>query len=174
MSDDEFERQKACYEQNFQQARTINTQMTQVPALAMTLTGGLWFGAGVTSGLPVEFRFALLMFAGLCDLALILATLRMRDVFESYLEKIEAFCPSAFASGMPAKAKMPWLGSYSMISIYCVLILLAALFSFTAAFWKYWPFEITRWIGVVALLAVLIAIYCALFRRSGAQAPAGQ
>src|SRR4051812_31335852 len=108
---DDFARQKACYEQNFQQARTLNTQMNQVPALAMTLTGGLWFGAGVTSGLPVEFRFALLIFAGLCDLALILATLRIRDVFESYLEKIKQFCPQSFASGTPEEPKMPWLGS---------------------------------------------------------------
>lgn len=165
MSDNDFARQQVCYEQNFEHARTLNTQMNQVPVLAMTLTGGLWFGAGVTSNLPTEFRFALLIFAGLCDLALILSILRIRDVFESYLEKIEQFCPSSFASGQPTKPKMPWLGSYSMISIYCTLILLGAVFSFVGAFWQYWPFQTSRYIGIAILLVILLAMYLILFRR---------
>jgi hypothetical protein len=165
MADNDFARDQACYEQNFEQARTLNAQMNQVPVLAMTLTGGLWFGAGVTSNLDAEFRFALLIFAGLCDLALILAILRIRDVFESYLEKIEKFCPSNFASGVPSKPKMPWLGSYSMISIYCTLIFVGAIFSFCGAFWKYWPFQIARWVGVGTLLASLLIAYIALFTR---------
>jgi hypothetical protein len=165
MSDDIFQRDKVCYEQNFQHARTLNAQMNQVPLLAMTLTGGLWFGAGVTTNLPTEFRFALLLFAGLCDLALILSILRIRDVFESYLEKIEQFCPANFASGHPTRPKMPWLGSYSMISIYCALILMGALFSFIAAFWKYWPLGISRCYGIVALVVVLATVYFTLFTR---------
>jgi hypothetical protein len=171
MTDNEYSRQQACYEQNFEQARALNSQMNQVPALAMTLTGGLWFGAGVTSGLPVEFRFALLIFAGLCDVALILAILRIRDVFQSYLEKLKEFCPAGFASGVPSRPKMPWLGSYSMVSIYSALILLAALFSFIGAFWQYWPFSITRWIGVVVLLGIFAVIYFTLFRRSSDASP---
>jgi hypothetical protein len=174
MSDDhDFDRQKVCYEQNFQHARTLNTQMNQVPVLAMTLTGGLWFGAGVTSNLPTLFRFALLIFASLCDLALILATLRIRDVFESYLEKIRHFCPSSYASGQPANPKMPWLGSYSMISIYCALILLGAIFSVVAAFWNYWPFMFSVWYGAATYVIVLIVIYALLFTRrsSGAARP---
>jgi hypothetical protein len=165
MSDNDFARDQACYEQNFEHARTLNTQMNQVPALAMTLTGGLWFGAGVTSNLDTEFRFALLIFAGLCDLALILAILRIRDVFESYLEKIEKFSPSNFASGVPSKPKMPWLGSYSMISIYCTLIFVAAVFSFCGAFWKYWPFQSTRCVGIATLIVALLITYIALFTR---------
>jgi hypothetical protein len=171
MSDHDFDREKVCYEQNFQHARTLNAQMNQVPVLAMTLTGGLWFGAGVASNLPTLFRFALLIFASLCDLALILATLRIRDVFESYLEKISAFCPSSFASGKPANPKMPWLGSYSMISIYCALILLGATFSAFAAFWNYWPFEFSVWCGVATYVAVLAVIYTLLFRRGTSAAP---
>ncbi len=167
MSDHDFDREKVCYEQNFQHARTLNAQMNQVPVLAMTLTGGLWFGAGVTSNLPTLFRFALLIFASLCDLALIFATLRIRDVFESYLEKISVFCPSSFASGQPANPKMPWLGSYSMISIYCALILLAAIFSVVAAFSNYWPFAFSVWCGVATYVAVLAVIYALLFRRKG-------
>ena len=48
MNKENFEREKACYQQNFEQARSLNGQMNRVPVLAMTLTGGLWFAAGVT------------------------------------------------------------------------------------------------------------------------------
>ena len=61
MSDNDFEREKVCYEQNFEQARSLNGQMNQVPVLAMTLTGGLWFAAGVTENLYPEIRFDLLV-----------------------------------------------------------------------------------------------------------------
>ena len=165
--DGEFEREKVCYEQNFEQARSVNTQMNQVPVTAMTLTGGLWFGAGVTEHIPTEIRFALLLFAGLCNLALILAVLRVRDVLESYLEKIKTFREASFASGRPKNPMIPWLGSYSMISIYAVLMLIAAFFSFFGAFWKYWPFEISVWWGVTALIMVLVIIYMRLFTRPG-------
>jgi hypothetical protein len=168
MSGHDFDREKVCYEQNLEHARTLNAQMNQMPVLAMTITGGLWFGAGVTDHLPTEFRFALLIFASLCDLALTLAILRVRDVFESYLEKIKNFCPANFATGTPAKPKMPWLGSYSMISIYCALILLGALFSVVAAFWKYWPFAFSVWFGIGSYIAVLAIIYGRLFTHAKA------
>jgi hypothetical protein len=163
VSDDD--RQKACYEQNFEQARSLNVQMNNVPVLAMTLTGGLWFGAGVTQNLPTEIRFALLLFAGLCNLALILAILRIRDVLESYLEKIKEFHPQSFASGRPVSPKIPWLGSYSMISIYAALMFIGGIFSFFGAFWKYWPFELCRWLGVAALISILFVLYLILFRH---------
>jgi hypothetical protein len=168
MSDSDYDRQKVCYEQNFQQARSLNLQMNQVPVLAMTLTGGLWFGAGVAKDLPIEIRFALLLFAGLCNLALILAILRIRDVLESYLEKIQAFYEAGFASGRPKNPKIPWLGGYSMISIYCTLMLIGAVFSIFGAFWKYWPFEFSKWFGVCALAATLVILRFYLFRRRAA------
>lgn len=168
MADEEQKRKQICYQQNFEQARSLNVQMNQVPAWAMTLTGGLWFGAGVTDNLPTEIRFSLLVFAGLCNLALVLAVLRIRDVLESYLEKIKEFHPESFASGKPRNPKLPWLGSYSMISIYSALMLIGGVFSFIGAFWKYWPFDTNRWVGIALLLAILIAIYVTLFRRSAA------
>src|SRR5574337_553130 len=99
MPDDSFERQKICYEQNFEQARSVNVQMNQVPVTAITLTGGLWFGAGVAEHIPTEIRFALLMFAGLCNLALIVSVYRIRDVFESYLEKVKTDLRQGGADG---------------------------------------------------------------------------
>ena len=166
MSDEITNRHHLCYTQNFEQARSLNTQMNHVPVLAMTLTGGLWFGAGVTKDLPEEIRFALLIFAGFCNLSLIFAVLRIRDVLESYLEKLNEFNPENFASGKPKNPKLPWLGSYSMILIYCALMLIGSLFSFVGAFWIYWPFESSRWIGVILLLVLLTALYLTLFSRS--------
>jgi len=165
MGDDAVDRQQVCYQQNFEQARSLNIQMNHVPVLAMTITGGLWFGAGVTQNLPTEIRYALLLFAGLCNLALILAVLRIRDVLESYLEKIQEFHPESFASGRPTTPKIAWLGSYSMISIYCALMLIGAIFSFSGAFWKYWPFDFSRWFGVGALVGMLLLVYWRLFNR---------
>lgn len=166
MSDEEQSRQRVCYEQNFEQARSLNVQMNQVPALAMTLTGGLWFGAGVTKNLYPQIRFGLLLFAGFCNIALILAALRIRDVFHSYLERIKEFHPASFASGKPKNPKVPQLGDYSMISIYCVLMAIGGLLSFIGALGFYWPFKFTPWFGLVALIAILVLLYFTLFRRN--------
>src|SRR4051794_30890452 len=121
MSDDSNSRERLCYVQNFEQFRSLNTQMTQVPVLAMTLTGGLWFGAGVTDHIDTEIRFALLMLAGLSNIALTLVILRIRDVMEGYLDRIRDFHPTSFAGGKSKLPRVPWLGSYSMITIFCTL-----------------------------------------------------
>ncbi|GMV63193.1 MAG: hypothetical protein AMXMBFR74_23610 [Parvibaculum sp.] len=159
--------EQLCYVQNFEQFRSLNTQMNHVPVLAMTLTGGLWFGAGVTENLDMEIRFALIMLAGFSNLALILIVYRIRDVLESYLERIEAFHPASFAGGKPTNPQLPWLGSYSMITIFCTLMMLAAIFSFISAFWTYWPFAISRCWGVGGFVVLLAALYLLIFNRSG-------
>ena len=164
MSDENLSREQTCYVQNFEQARSLNGQMNNVPVLAMTLTGGLWFAAGVTKHVSPEIRFLLLLFAGFCNLALILATIRIRDVFHSYLEKIKEFHPDSYASGKPKDPKAPMLGDYSMISIYSTLMGVAAFLSFYAAFVFYWPFIICYWVGVSVLFLVLLILYFVLFR----------
>jgi len=166
MSDNDFEREKLCYEQNFQQARSLNTQMNQVPVLSMTLTGGLWFAAGVVQNLQPEIRFGLLLFAGFCNIALILAAFRIRDVFHSYLERITQFRPESFASGKPANPKAPKLGDYSMIAIYCTLMGIGSVLSFVGAFGFFWPFGVhSQLIGVVVLFVILFVLYFSLFKR---------
>lgn len=166
MSDAAQDRETVCYQQNFQQMRSLNTQMNHVPALAMTLTGGLWFGAGVTEHLDIEIRFALLIFAGLCNIALILTVLRIRDVIESYLEKIKEYSPESFADSKPKKPKLPWLQDYSMILTYAALMFCGAALSFIGAFWKYWPIpEFPRWVGLSASFVILLILYFSVFRR---------
>lgn len=165
MSDNDFELEKVCYEQNFEQARSLNSQMNEVPVLAMTLTGGLWFASGVTENLYFEIRFGLLLFAGFCNIALILAALRIRDVFHSYLERIRQFRPDSFASGKPDDPKIPRLGDYSMITIYCALMAIGSILSFAGALGFYWPFESGRWIGIIVVILVLVILYFTLFKR---------
>jgi hypothetical protein len=167
-----YDRQKACYEQNFAQFRGLNEQMNQVPALGMAITGGLWYAAGAVAGIDKEIKFALLLFAGFSNIALILAIYRIRDVLESYLEKIKEFNPDSFASGEPKNPKVPW-GGYSMISIYCSLALIAAVMSFTGALWKYWPFQICNWVGVAILIIVLAIFYWRVFKHKKQAAPTG-
>lgn len=167
MSENTFEREKVCYEQNCEQARSLNVQMNRVPVLAMTLTGGLWFAAGVTENLYPEIRFGLLLFAGLCNLALIAAALRIRDVFHSYLERIEQFHPCSYASGKPKKPKVPRLRDYSMIIIYCIVMAGGSLLSFIGALAIYWPFKSGLCVGIGIVVVVLLSWYLVLFRIRG-------
>lgn len=141
-------------------------QMNNVPVLSMTLTGGLWFGAGVTDKLFLEIRFGLLLFSGLCNIAFILAALRIRDVFHSYLEKIEEFNPNSFCTGKPKKPTTGKLGSYSMISIYCTLMGIGGIFSFLGAHIFYWPFGFPKWCGGATIIIILLMGYCILFSRN--------
>lgn len=165
MTDDNFEREKACYVQNFEQARSLNGQMNQVPVLAMTLTGGLWFGAGVTEDLQQEIRFGLLMFSGFCNLALIFVALRIRDVLHHYFEGIKKFHEASYVSGKPKEPKVPF-GDYSMISIYCALMFIASFFSFAGSFLFFWPFCFSEWFGFFALILILLSLYLFLFKKS--------
>jgi hypothetical protein len=90
-----FERDKACYEQNFQQYRAMNQIMWQVPLLAITITGGLWYAALGVSGASV-FRGPLFLLSAVLDFALIAVLWRVRFVMAAYLTGIESFNPPAF------------------------------------------------------------------------------
>jgi len=50
----EFDRQKTVYDQNFAQFRNLNDHLHRLPTLSTTLTGGLWFAAGVQPTLGPE------------------------------------------------------------------------------------------------------------------------
>tara|TARA_B100000780_G_C21122099_1_gene454609 strand:- start:2984 stop:3487 length:504 start_codon:yes stop_codon:yes gene_type:complete len=158
MSDENNKREQLCYQQNFEQARSLNEQMNRVPVLAVTVTGGLWFGAGVVDGVDEMIRFLLVLLAGFSNLALIFALTRIRDVFQSYMEKVQAFYPDAYASGKPQEPKAPFLQGYSMITMYRLVMSIAALFSFGAAFMNYWPFDFEKCWGIAALLVFFLVI----------------
>lgn len=95
--DEPFERDKVCYEQNFEQFRSLNQIMWQVPVIATTLTGGLWFGAASVG--PMQgFQYLLLLLAALSNLGLIVVLTRVRFVMEAYLEAIKRFNPGGYVT----------------------------------------------------------------------------
>jgi len=162
---EDFEREKICYEQNFLHARSINDQMNRVPPLSITLTGGLWFGAALTDNVDSEIRFGLLLFAGICNIALVLAIFRIRDVLESYLQKIKGFHELSYASGRPNKPKLGRFGCYGMVSLYASLMLTGSLLSFIGAFFFYWPFCFSNWLGLLVLCVALTGLFLFLIRK---------
>lgn len=90
-----FERDKVCYEQNFQQYRAMNQIMWQVPLLAITITGGLWYAALGVSGASA-FRGPLFLLSAVLDFSLIAVLWRVRFVMAAYLAELERFNPPAF------------------------------------------------------------------------------
>ena len=157
-----------CYIEDCAQFRELNAQMHRVPAFAMTLTGGLWFGAGATENLDCAIQFGLLILAGFNNLALILIAYRIRYVMDCYLDRIKDFHPASFVEGIPKNPRPPLLGSRSMIRIFCVFMLLAALLSFIGAFWSYWPFpkSVPRGLGVLGLFVLLLVLGYIVFWRT--------
>lgn len=77
--------ESSAYEQNYQQFRSLNQIMWQIPVLAMTLTGGLWFGVSKTLESPI-LTSALLATACVGNVILILVLVRFRHVMECYLQ----------------------------------------------------------------------------------------
>jgi hypothetical protein len=91
--DEQFERDRICYEHHSESFRNLNTQMWQVPIIAMTLTGGLWFGI-VSSDLLNTHACAaklLLTFCGICDILFIMVLCRVRLVMTCLIEKLVLF-----------------------------------------------------------------------------------
>lgn len=170
-NEEAFTRKRVCYEQNFQQARSLNEQMNRVPTLAITLTGGLWYGASAVNAVDASIRFGLLVLAGVCNAALILASIRIRDVLQSYFERLQAFDPESFASGRPSTPKLERLRSYSMIGVYASLMGIGAVLSFAGAFEFYWPFTFHRRWGLLALLIIFGSIFFALTRPARSTSP---
>ncbi|WP_282610854.1 bifunctional 2-polyprenyl-6-hydroxyphenol methylase/3-demethylubiquinol 3-O-methyltransferase UbiG [Pelagibius sp. Alg239-R121] len=73
------------YEQNYQQFRSLNQIMWQIPVLAMTLTGGLWFGVSRLEDDSLLFT-VLLLTAVVGNLTLVAILYRFRHVMGCYLK----------------------------------------------------------------------------------------
>ena len=98
-NNEEFEREKLCYEQNYLQFRSLNQIMWQVPILAMTLTGGLWFGVAKVDTIK-NAQYGLLLLAFFWQYWLILVLRRTRYVMGEYLKAIKKFYPSAYVEAI--------------------------------------------------------------------------
>lgn len=155
-----FDHAKVAFEQNFAQFRHLNDQMNRIPAFAVTLTGGFWYVAVVSEygqalGPMREHlaRFALMLFAGLCDFALVCIAIRVRDVMADYLDRVRRFEGEWWSERPPS---LPLFKDYSMISMYSVLIIAGAVLSWLGAFVLFWPSDhLSPWWGVLSLVSAV-------------------
>lgn len=129
-----FDRDKACYEQNFQQYRAMNQIMWQVPLLAITITGGLWYAALNVTGVQ-DFKRPLFLLAFVLDVALIAVLWRVRHVMSAYMVHIERFHPKSFvkASG---RGLFNW--PYTVVSAFSLALAIAAIGSLIGFFNLNW------------------------------------
>jgi hypothetical protein len=123
-AEEQFERAKASFEQNFEQFRSLNQIMWQVPIIAMTLTGGLWFGAASVSDMP-GFQYLLLILAVLANLGLAIVLVRVRYVMGEYLKAIKQFHAPSYVA-----AEGVWFQHSKTVAItFIILLLLSAAIS---------------------------------------------
>lgn len=96
MTEERLEQRKlAAYDQNSESFRALNQLMWQIPLLAMTLTGGLWFGVSLAASAPL-FQFCLLGLAASGNIGLCLVLTRLRYVMERHLNWLQEFEPGLF------------------------------------------------------------------------------
>jgi len=132
-TNEEFERAKVCYSENCQTMRTLNQIMWQAPIIAMTLTGGLWYGVASLKTIDVYVKYGILVFVGVADFLLIFVVQRVRSVMEAYLVKIKDFHPRSYADTQSGQA-VRWLRERGVANTFCVLLSVASLMSFLGLF----------------------------------------
>lgn len=113
--------QKTIYEQRCQDFRSLNGFLWQSPLIIMSLTGGLWFAVASFS-LSDTARTMLLVFAGLANLLMICALIRLRWVMRSVLTDIRDY-DRKHAVG----------GNFIIVGIFSALLLMTAIGSFVAS-----------------------------------------
>ncbi|MFL0797109.1 MAG: hypothetical protein K6L73_06415 [Cellvibrionaceae bacterium] len=134
--DNQFERDKACYEQHSESFRNLNNQMWQVPIIAMTLTGGLWFGI-YSSEITSNTAMLILMFCGFCNFLLILILWRVRTIMGLLIEKLYKFNPDYAID--TKTASWPWNINNLVVILFSAMLALSSAISFFAAMLRYWP-----------------------------------
>lgn len=85
----------ASYNQNFENFRSLNALMWQIPLIAMTLTGGLWFGVSSIKDMPL-MRAGLLLLAAIGDFGLIIVLARLRHIIGRYLAWVKDAFPRGY------------------------------------------------------------------------------
>lgn len=113
--------QKVIYEQRCQDFRSLNGFLWQSPLIIMSLTGGLWF-AVASFALSETARTMLLIFAGLANILMIGALIRLRFVMQSVLNDIRAY------DGKHAVG-----GNYIIVGIFSALLAMTSIGSFVAS-----------------------------------------
>jgi protein-L-isoaspartate O-methyltransferase len=108
--------------------------MLQIPIIAMTLTGGLWFGVLKLD----EDRFVgpvLLLFTAAADTGLIIVILRIRFVIGEYLSSIRLFYVPGFVA---ANGSVWYAKPRVVIGVFSILLAIAVGLSLLGAVWLAW------------------------------------
>jgi len=108
------------YDQRCQDFRSLNGFLWQSPLIIMTLTGGLWF-AVASFDMSTGARSMLLIFAGLANLIMIGALVRLRLVMQSVLTDIRK---------LDNLHKIKF--DFTIVILFSLLLLMAAIGSFVA------------------------------------------
>ena len=108
------------YDQRCQDFRSLNGFLWQSPLIIMTLTGGLWF-AVASFDMSTGARSMLLIFAGLANLIMIGALVRLRLVMQSVLVDIRR---------LDNLHKIRF--DFTIVILFSLLLLMAAIGSFVA------------------------------------------
>ena len=133
MDEVQFERDKACYQQHSESFRNLNTQLWQVPIIAMTLTGGLWFGIH-SAKMDNFISTAILLFCGFCDVLFIIILFRVRLIMSLLIEKITEFNPQyAITPNQTTKGNRLLRQDNLVVILFSSMLLFAAITSFIAA-----------------------------------------
>ncbi|TMV04501.1 hypothetical protein [Brucella haematophila] len=109
------------YEQRCEDFRSLNGFLWQSPLIIMTLTGGLWFAVG-SFEVSDRARSMLLIFAGISNLLMIIALIRLRYVMQKVLADIRSY---------DGKGKIG--GNFIIVGTFCMLLLFAAVGSFVTS-----------------------------------------
>lgn len=118
--------QLAAYNQNWETFRSLNALMWQIPLIAMTLTGGLWFGVSTVKDMPY-FAAGLLFLAACGNIGLMLTLRRLRYIMAQYLD----WSKTTYAAGHVSAPGTSWLtGNETVRRIFQTLLGLAAIISF--------------------------------------------
>jgi len=118
--------QLAAYSQNWETFRSLNTLMWQIPLIAMTLTGGLWFGVSTVKDMPY-FAAGLLFLAGCGNIGLMLTLRRLRYIMAQYLD----WSKTTYAPGHVSAPGTSWSTENETVRrIFQALLGLAAFISF--------------------------------------------
>lgn len=132
------DQQLIIYQENAETFRSLNQLMWQVPLIAMTLTGGLWFGVSRSDTLP-GLQLSLLGMAALGNFVLIFVLARLRYIMGEYLNWMQRFYPKG---AVLAKGGKFWERPATVRTMFQIMLgvatIVSALLMTTTAFQAKW------------------------------------
>ena len=113
MCEQVWEKEKIIYQENCTNFRHLNEILWRVPVLAMTLTGGLWFGIA-SLNISNNIRIVLLLLSCVANLIFIVVLFRLRKIMDRYLRDIRNFENKELSHG------------YIVVSFFSLLLFVSA------------------------------------------------